>query len=473
LIEHERQAAIAMRHQKRSLDRQAGWDYETELRAYARVLTMTEWLRPDELRSYQAPLVAKLLLHARKTTKFYKDRLAFDFRSAENVQKIWTDIPIVTRAEAVANRLKLMSNKTPPGSGPVREGRTSGSTGIPFAYKRSGAASIANRALTERMFRWWAVDGRRSFAQIAYDRKNTAPPPDGLTSCGWHPNHPDGLKHFISVQADTDTHLNWLIARRPDYLAAYPPVLKELASTALKRGVELEFAQVMSFGAVLDPETRELCRAAFGSEIADTYGAQEVDHMAAQCRDCGEYHISAEAVLLEVLRADGSAAAPGEIGRVVVTPLYNFAMPLIRYEIGDMAEAGSASPACGRSLPTLRRILGRTRNMFRFRDGTVLWPIPSTFATRKFIAFKQAQIVQTDLDHIEIRYVPEDTARQADLPALTEHVRSVLRQPVDVVVRSVDRIERSTSGKYEECVSLVPADLQDHGRDEARLQSGK
>jgi phenylacetate-CoA ligase len=119
----------------------------------------------------------------------------------------------------------------------VREGRTSGSTGIPFAYKRTGAASVANAALTERMCRWWSIDGRRSFAQIAYDRTNTAPPPDGLTTSGWHPGHPDGIKHFISVQADTDTHLNWLIARRPDYFAAYPPVLKELASTALKRGV--------------------------------------------------------------------------------------------------------------------------------------------------------------------------------------------------------------------------------------------
>jgi phenylacetate-CoA ligase len=302
---------------------------------------------------------------------------------------------------------------------------------------------------------------RKSFAQIAYDMKNNDPPPDGVTTHGWHPSHPDGIRHFMTVQADTDAHLQWLVSRRPDYLGAYPPVLKELALTAQKRGLELEFAQVLSFGAVLDQETRGLCRAAFGAEIADTYGAQEVDHIAAQCRDCGEYHISAEAVVVEILHADGSPAAPGEIGRVVVTPLYNYAMPLIRYEIGDMAEAGSASPACGRGLPTLRRILGRTRNMFRFRDGTTLWPIPTAFAVRRFIAVKQAQIVQTDLDHIEIRYVPEGAARATDVAALTKQVQSVLRQPVDVALRSVDRIERSPSGKFEECISLVPADWKE------------
>ena len=75
--------------------------------------------------------------------------------------------------------------------------------------------------------------------------------------------------------------------------------------TVQKRGVELKLAQLLSFAAVLDDETRELCRAAFDAEIADTYGAQEADHIAAQCRDCGEYHVSAEATIVEVLHADG------------------------------------------------------------------------------------------------------------------------------------------------------------------------
>jgi phenylacetate-CoA ligase len=308
------------------------------------------------------------------------------------------------------------------------------------------------------MFRWWSFDGRKSFAHIAYDKDKQAPPPDGRTTQGWHSDHPGGIKHFLAVRSDVDAQLQWLTARRPDYLGTYPAILKELASLAQKRGIELKLERLMSFAAVLDQETRELCRAAFGAEIADTYGAQEVDHVAAQCRECGEYHVSAEAAIVELLRADGSAAAAGEVGRVVVTPLYNYAMPLIRYELGDMAEAGSAPAACGRGLPTIRRILGRARHMFRFRDGTTIWPIPGDFAVRKFIAAKQVQIVQTDLDHIEIRYVPQDTGELPDVSALTQRIRTVMRQPVHVVVRSVDQIERSPTGKYEECLSLVAAD---------------
>ena len=104
--------------------------------------------------------------------------------------------------------------------------------------------------------------------------------------------------------------------------------------------------------------TRELCRSAFGAEIADTYGAQEAGHIAAQCPDCGDYHLSADASVIEILRDDGSPAAAGETGRVIVTPLHNYAMPLVRYELGDYAEVGTSAPACERTLPTLRRNSG-------------------------------------------------------------------------------------------------------------------
>ena len=223
---------------------------------------------------------------------------------------------------------------------------------------------------------------------------------------------------------------------------------------AQKRGIALRLELIFSFATVVDPDIRTLCRAVFGSEIADTYGAQEVGHIAAQCGDCGEYHISAERCLVEILRDDGSPAAPGEIGRVIVTPFYSYAMPFIRYELGDLAEAGTATPSCGRGLPTMRRILGRYRNLFRFRDGTTVWPTPAHFRTS--IAGKQFQVVQTDFDHIEILYVPESSDQPIDLPALTKRVRSTLRQPVDVTVRAVDAIPRSRNGKYEDFISQVP-----------------
>ena len=436
-------------------------DTTAQIRAFGQTLAMTQWLSPQELAIISsAPDLQAVAPCPQDDALLQRAAGCRSEFAGQHPQGLDAASDPDAALDVVKHHEALTSRKPPRDSGPVIEGQTSGSTGVPVAYKKSNASVVAATTLLERMFRWWSIEGQKAYAHIAPDGNKEAPPPDGRTLRGWHSHHPDGIKHFISVQADIDTHLQWLLARRPDYLATYSPVLKELALTAQKRGVELRFSRLLSFGTVVDDETRELCKAAFGAEIADTYGAQEVDHIAAQCRDCGEYHASAEAAIVEVLRADNTAAAPGETGRVVVTPLYNLAMPLIRYELGDMAVAGSVPSACGRGLPALRRILGRTRNMFRFRDGSTLWPMSSAFRLGNFIALKQFQIVQTDFDHVEIRYVPDAVAGASpiDLPTLTERVRRILRHPVEVSVRNVDRIDRSATGKYEECISLVPAD---------------
>jgi phenylacetate-CoA ligase len=424
------------------------------VRAFSRTLAKTEWLSPDDLRTYQTPLISKLLLHARQSTDFYRDRIASV--SPEELDSAWSSIPILSRAEAVAKRQSLVSRSVPVEVGRTESGETSGSTGYPFPYLRSEISKIANLALKERMMHWWKVDGRKAMCQISFDRQRRAPSLHGATSAGWQTAHPEGLFHFLSTAADVETQLRWLAARKSAYLTSYASLLKELALACRRSQTPLKFELMFSVGTVLDQETRDLCRAIFGAEIADTYGAEETGHLAAQCPDCGEYHLSAEAVRVEILRADGSPVQSGEVGRVVVTPFYNYAMPLIRYELGDLAELGSEHAQCGRGLTSLRRILGRYRNVFRFRDGKIASPSAVRFRLREHLPLLQSQIVQLDLDRIEIRWVSDGTDRPVDLVALTSQVRSVLRQPVEVSVRKVDVIERSPSGKFEDCVSLVP-----------------
>ena len=425
------------------------------LRFFTQLVAMTEQLKCGDLRARQMSLLTKLLAHARETTEFYKDRIDFDITSPVNVERMWCNLPILRRAEVMANHDQLASRSTPPEVGPIVRGNTSGSTSIPLAFKMSCAQLVSCRALTERMYRWWAVDSGKSFAQISFDHTGCSPTAHGFTTAGWHSAAPKGVAHFLSHIFDIDTQLDWLVTRKPNYLMSYSSILKGLAIASQRRGIALKFDLIFSIATVVDDEIRALCRSAFRSEIADTYGAQEVGHIAAQCPECGEYHISAETVFVEILGDDGSPAASGEIGRVVVTPLYNYAMPFVRYEVGDLAEVGSADPHCTHRLPTLRRIFGRYSNLFRFRDGTTLWPSERRLALEDF-SIGQFQVVQTDLDHVEIRYVCELDQRPIDLAALTQRVRSALRQPVDVSLRVVNKIERSRSGKFEVFITLVP-----------------
>src|SRR5262245_30374906 len=392
-----------LRAMQQTLDDRGNSIDAARVRAFAQRLARTERYSKAELHAYQAPLIAKLLTHARSKTEFYRDRLDFDLSSFDAIDAAWHHIPILTRAEAVENKGRLESRSMPPEVGNVVEGQTSGSSGTPLRFKRAAQLHTASIALTERMFKWWRIDGKKTFAQVSYYATNA---PRVLTQRGWHSARPNGLRYLLSHTFEMSALLDWLTVNKPTYFGAYSSIVKELAIESHRRSTQLKFDLVFSYATVVDPDVRALCRSAFDCDIADTYGSQEIGHIAAQCPDCGEYHVSAETCLVEVLRDDGSSAASGEIGRVIVTPFYSYPMPFIRYELGDLAEVGSSSPACSRRLPTIRRILGRYRNLFRFRDGRVIWPTPGQF--RHMLRLKQFQIVQTDFDNVEIRYVPEN-----------------------------------------------------------------
>lgn len=431
-------------------------DQSNLIRSFGRTLAETERFAPERLRAYQLKLMTNLLSHARDACGFYRQRLDFDVTVPAQLEKAWSSIPILTRVEVAANSHRLFCENVPPQAGGTFVSMTSGSTATPLQFQRSQIAALAAQAVAERFMRWWAVDASKSCARISFEEG--AGPPNGLSRPGWHSADPQSIQHLLSLEADVDVQIAWLAARKPAYLIANSQLLKELARACMRESSPIRFDLLFSFGTIVDQEARELCGAAFGVPIADSYGAAEIGQLASECPDCGEYHVSAEAVHVEILRDDGEIARPGEIGRVIVTGLYNFAMPLIRYEIGDLAEAGSERAACGRSLPSLRRVLGRYRNAFRFRGGRIMFPHPHDLKLWDFLEHRSAQLIQLDLDRVEVRWVGERDPATVDVDGVTERVRSVLRAPVEVTITKVDAIPRSRSGKFEEFISLIPRD---------------
>jgi phenylacetate-CoA ligase len=158
-------------------------------------------------------------------------------------------------------------------------------------------------------------------------------------------------------------------------------------------------------------------------------------------------------VLVEILNDDGQPCAPGEVGRVVVTDLHNFATPLVRYEIGDYAEAGEAC-RCGRGLPTLRRIVGRRRGMLRYPDGRTVWPV-FTVACRLAARYHEIQLIQERIDLLRLRVVADAPLSDESKLALTRALQNVLGHPFEIAIEQVAELSRSRGGKLEEFVSLV------------------
>jgi phenylacetate-CoA ligase len=419
------------------------------------VLSHTERLPPDELRTYQESLLVPLLQHARSNVPFYRDRLAPLFAGDEVDLERWNDVPTFTRAQAQRNTDTLTAAKLPPHAGPAEADETTGSTGRPLRFLRNELATMATLGVTDRAFRWWDFDGAKTMATIVGRNKTIGRPPDGTTKTGWRVGC-FGLHHMIDMSADTDARIEWFRARHPHYLTGYSIALLDLASRVRARGIDLRFEGITSTGTMLSEEIRALCEQALGARPVDQYGASEIGLIACECPWCGHYHFNAETTLVEILHDDGTPCSPGQTGRVVLTSFYNYAMPFIRYEIGDLAIAGPADSECPIKLPALTRIMGRYRNSFTLRDGRVIIPYVPFARFRRFLSFEQIQVVQTDYDQIEVRYVPLDSSRQADEDGLERCLRETIDGSFKVRAVAVEQIPRSASGKFEDYLSLVP-----------------
>lgn len=423
--------------------------------SFRKVLAATERLSANDLRQYQQPLLGKLLEHARQHAPFYRDRLAPVFQGNAVQHARWTEIPILTREAAQRNVTALRATSTPPHLGKSSESETSGSTGRPFRHYKSQLAEVAALGMTDRVFRWWGLDGTRTLASFVSRRKELAPPPDGATFGAWYTGVHAGRHHVLDMWADTDAQIDWLAARKPSYLSAYSTTLIPLAVRSRQRGISLRFDLVLSVATTVTDQIRRTVREAFGCHIADQYGADEVGHIAGECPVCGEYHIASEAVLCEILDERGRQCGPGETGRVIVTSLYNYAMPLIRYEIGDFATVGREASCRSVSLPTLARVVGRYRNTFTLADGRVIYPYVDIARFRDFLSFSQVQVVQTAYDAIEVRYVSGDAPREADEAGLGAYLSDALGAPFRVTAVCVSTIERDAEGKFEDFLSQV------------------
>ena len=423
---------------------------------YLELVRKTQWLAPDQLQSYQNQLLAGIAGHAFAHVPFYRQRLAPLFRSGSPDLRAWHEVPVLSRAEVLADLDAFRAVAVPLAAARDSEGRTSGTSGASLRFVQSEIAGIASRCLLERMFESHRINKAAHLARIHLPPADApADYPDGAEDSGWNLTHPTARRSSLSIRSSIAEQAEWLARRAPAYLMTYQSTAAALAQHFEACGRKLVLRAVFTAGETVDGSTRQDIRGAFGCPAIDRYATNEIGHVASQCPTGGGYHVCSEAVLLELLDEEGRAVEPGKQGRVVLTSLYNFAMPFIRYDIGDLAVAAEGPCSCGSSLPRLAAILGRQRNIFTFSDGSQYSPWSWRLIFRQHIEAAQLQMVQTAPDFIELRYVPRDGADAPDDAAIEQIGRKAIHPNVTVRPVAVAAIERHPSGKIEDCVSLV------------------
>jgi len=416
----------------------------------------SERLATTELEACQLAQLEHLLAHAFHTTGFWYERLRLArYWPGMRITRAWLrTIPVLTRAELQTGYDALKSTRVPPEHGQHYSGDTSGSTGTPVRIVSTDVSALIYRSLTLREYRWHARDfhGKLLAIRAAAQTQTFNSWGSGIDTV-----YDTGPAVVLSPQLGVDTLLTRLVDEDPDYLVTNPSMVRELALETLRTGRRpARLRQVRCVGETLHEDLREIVMQAWEVPVADTYSAVETGYLGLQCPEHVHYHVPAEAVWLEVLDDHGNPCRAGQIGRVVVTPLHNFAMPLIRYEIGDYAEPGEACD-CGRTLPVLRRIVGRRRNMCTLPDGRRIWPVFGARQLRALAPVKQFQIIQKTRTLIEARICAARALSAEERAVLAERMSQRLGADPTLEVRIVEvpSIERKPGEKYEDFVSEV------------------
>jgi len=266
--------------------------------------------------------------------------------------------PILHRADLREHGAALLATRPLQDHGGTSWNFTRGTTGTAARVAVSTVAHFFRSAQQMRLQLWHDLDFSLTLAEIR----------PGVTSGrnpGWGaaPNvaYETGPCVTLPIGTTIEAQLDWLVAEAPGYLHSTASNLRALLLHSRQTGRKPRgLDALLSHAETLPADLRALAREIWDTRVIDSYACAEAGMMALQCPDHDHFHVQAETVIVEVLRDDGRACAPGEIGRVVVTDLVNFGMPLIRYELGDRAEAG-APCACGRGLAVITRIIGRDR----------------------------------------------------------------------------------------------------------------
>lgn len=413
-------------------------------------LRQTERWRPDQLRDAQTQMLGRMLSFAHDNVPFYRQRMAglTDAPAFSNPRELLAALPVLKRRElkAQAEALHSAHARTPQ----ALSFTTSGSTGMPVRVAWDRDANVLIAAIVARYHRWWKSDPSARYATLSAVPTDAQGRGREVRGMPWYPGQPGSDGVAADAAQPVREQLSWLLREQPRYLMTYPSNARALLRAARESGKSLAcLERIDTFGesAVegLDGLADEVCAA----QVADRYSAREVGMIALQCPDGQGYRVQAESVFVELLDESDQPVSAGETGRVVVTSLQNIAMPLIRYEIGDYAQAGEALNE-GMPHPVLRKIHGRRRNMFRLPDGDSLWPRFNSDDLASVAPVRQFQLVQKSLALLGLTLVVDRLVTAGEEAALEGLVRERLKGDYRLALQYVDDIPRSAGGKYED-----------------------
>lgn len=433
----------------------ARWERSPYL-AHHRRLKQTQYDAPDVIARRQWDAVGRMVAHAAETVPFWQERLAAAGLSVAEAQRApgFFAIPPLEKSDLRSQREELIA--LPYRQAELTRKKTSGSTGVSVEVYVDEYAQQFKRGCTLRSDEWC---GWRLGDPMAMVWGN---PP--TLARGWRARLRNALlerRYALDTlkmgRADMARFAEELRRRPPGMLFGHAHSLYLLANFLRQEQItDLRPRGIISSSMVLHDFERRVIEAVFGCRVTNRYGCEEVSLIACECERHDGLHVNADNVLVEIVRPDGTPAAPGETGAILVTDLVNRAMPILRYRVGDLAAPSTRRCPCGRGLPLVERIEGRIADYVLLPSGEMISGISLTENFAMLVpGVVQLQIIQETLTELVFRIVRGPEFHDASARRVGELVAERFGDNMRYTCEFVERILPEPSGKYRFCISKV------------------
>ncbi|MEN8142664.1 MAG: hypothetical protein ABFQ82_03590 [Thermodesulfobacteriota bacterium] len=429
----------------------------------------------ESLQDTQLNKLVRVLQYANDRVPYYQKKfreIGLDPRDIKRLEDMEA-IPPLTRQDVIENRADLVdsqiaasmpvadnSSRGPAEPLPLARFRkhklvrntSSGSTGAPTIFYEDGSVTALNWVHELRFRKWFGIDPGAREARLArisvdYMPKSTS---HRLRKLLWNQLILPGVN---LQEGDYDLCARRIQEFRPRVMWGFTSAFTGLAEHIKKNSDRLQPYSpelIITWAAPLYDHERELLAEVFDCPLTNIYGAREVGHVAAQCRE-GVFHINQENYLVETVPVDEVPSDEGA-GELLVTPLIETPMPFIRYRMGDIGKVTPSACGCGKSLQEMRSFLGRTGEVFKTRDGRMISP---NFWCRTFMDAKMAgaverfQVVYLKNGNIAIKLVRKPNYSQDTESHLRRHLERNFQAGTEVRFDYVETIKPQLSGKYQ------------------------
>ena len=411
----------------------------------------SQFLPRQQLEELSFSRLQAILEYAYKNVAFYQQ--AFDSRGIKPSQvQTLSDLKVfpVLEKQHIQNQIDELVSREFAKKNLLLD-RTGGSTGSPIEYYYSKQRHHSRKAATWRHngFVDWRIGDK---AAVLWGASRDLP----------EPNLKQKLRNLLldrtlffntagfQPQAIADFN-DQLKKFRPKVILAYANSLGLFAKYLKAEGIRPYSPKaIITSAEMLTPENRKLIEATFGAPVFNRYGSREFSVVASECPKRDGLHVMSEGLFVEIMK-DGRHVEDGETGELIITDLLNFAMPLIRYRIGDAASWSSGDCPCGRVLPRLSGVAGRTTVFLVGADGRLCSGAVLTVAmVAQRPSLGQVQLEQNERGRIICRLAPRNgpTLLPEDQQFLVDQVKQYLGDGTAIEFDIVSRIEHETSGKY-------------------------